>query len=182
MDQTCRGTEIAIEIGRDIAPDANEHDIVDAIAAISPAIELADVDGPADDVEAILAGDIFQRHVIFWPARYLSRRRSSLTASKGILFVQVVKLLCPTILRRIPDRSGSLFGKSRKHFLRLANSCMRAISSSPDRSRLHNSWKRNDSRLTWTLDPVGSVSVNFRSHVRRAVLQQEAGSLTASCI
>src|SRR5262249_59649998 len=37
------------------------------IAALGPAIELADIDGPGDDVESILAGDIFQRHVVLGP-------------------------------------------------------------------------------------------------------------------
>lgn len=35
-----------------------------AIAALGPAIELADVHFPPDDVEAILAGNIYNRHVI----------------------------------------------------------------------------------------------------------------------
>ncbi|MFL6935561.1 MAG: hypothetical protein ACJ8EJ_13040, partial [Xanthobacteraceae bacterium] len=35
-----------------------------AISALAPAIEVADVDGPNDDVEAVLAGNIFQRHVV----------------------------------------------------------------------------------------------------------------------
>src|SRR6266508_4470699 len=35
-----------------------------AIASIGPAIELADVDFPPDDVEMILAGNIYNRYVI----------------------------------------------------------------------------------------------------------------------
>lgn len=45
--------EIAVRIGDDLG-----------IAALAPAIELADVDGPRDDPEQILAGNIFHRHVI----------------------------------------------------------------------------------------------------------------------
>ena len=56
--------EIAILLGRDVAPDADDAAARAAVAALAPAIEIADADGPMDDVEAILAGDIFQRHVI----------------------------------------------------------------------------------------------------------------------
>ena len=47
--------EIAIEIGRDVPASASEQEAAQCIAAIGPAIELADIDGPMDDVESILA-------------------------------------------------------------------------------------------------------------------------------
>jgi 2-keto-4-pentenoate hydratase len=56
--------EIAVHIGRDLPPDASLDTVHAAIAGVGPAIEIADVDGPTDDVEAVLAGDIFQRHVV----------------------------------------------------------------------------------------------------------------------
>lgn len=61
--------EIAIEIGRDFSPTADDREAAQSIAAIGPAIEIVDVDGPMDDVEAILARDIYQRHVILGPRR-----------------------------------------------------------------------------------------------------------------
>jgi len=60
--------EIAVHIGRDVAGEADRDTARAAISALGPAIELADVDGPNDDVEAVLAGDIFQRHVVLGPA------------------------------------------------------------------------------------------------------------------
>jgi len=57
--------EIAVHIGRDLPANADEAAVRTAIAALAPAIEIADVDGPTDDVESVLAGDIFQRHVVF---------------------------------------------------------------------------------------------------------------------
>ncbi len=59
--------EIAVYLGRDIPAGAGRDTVRAAIAAIGPAIELADIDCPMDDVEAILGGDIFQRHVVFGP-------------------------------------------------------------------------------------------------------------------
>jgi 2-keto-4-pentenoate hydratase len=59
--------EIATYIGRDLPAGAGREEVRRAIAALGPAIELADVDGPMDDVQAVLAGGIFQRHVILGP-------------------------------------------------------------------------------------------------------------------
>jgi 2-keto-4-pentenoate hydratase len=56
--------EIAVHIGRDLPADGSLDTVRAAISGVGPAIEIADVDGPTDDVEAVLAGDIFQRHVV----------------------------------------------------------------------------------------------------------------------
>lgn len=60
--------EIAAHIGQDVAGGGSRDAAQRAIAALGPAIELADMDIPPDDVEAILAGDIFQRHAILGPS------------------------------------------------------------------------------------------------------------------
>lgn len=59
--------EIAVYMGRDLAAGAGRDTVRAAIAAIGPAIELADLDRPPEDVEAILAGNIYQRHVLLGP-------------------------------------------------------------------------------------------------------------------
>ena len=56
--------ELAVYLGSDLAGGSNRKTASAAIAAIGPAIELADVYFPPDDVEAILAGNIYHRHVI----------------------------------------------------------------------------------------------------------------------
>ena len=56
--------EIAVHMGRDLPAGSDEAATKAAIAALGPAIELADLEFPPDDVEAILAGNIYQRHVI----------------------------------------------------------------------------------------------------------------------
>jgi 2-keto-4-pentenoate hydratase len=56
--------EIAAWIGADL-PDGSDKDAVArAISALGPAIELADLDPPPEDVTMILAGNIFHRRVI----------------------------------------------------------------------------------------------------------------------
>lgn len=60
--------EIAIHLGRDLAPGATRDEAAGAISALGPAIELADLDGPLDDIEGIVGANIFQRHVVLGPA------------------------------------------------------------------------------------------------------------------
>jgi 2-keto-4-pentenoate hydratase len=74
--------EIAVHIGCDVPRDADRDAARAAIAALGPAIEVADVDGPNDDVEAVLAGDIFQRHVVLGP-RDASRAGARLDGLAG---------------------------------------------------------------------------------------------------
>jgi len=59
--------EIAVHLGADVDAGASREQTAAAIAALGAAIELADVDNLVD-LEDILAGDIYQRHVILGPA------------------------------------------------------------------------------------------------------------------
>jgi 2-keto-4-pentenoate hydratase len=61
--------EIAAWMGSDLGGDASREDAETAIAGYGIAIELVDLDPDADDPEAILAANIFQRHVLLGPAR-----------------------------------------------------------------------------------------------------------------
>lgn len=59
--------EIAVHMGRKLSAGADRDTAIAAIAGIGPAIELADVDRPPEDVEQILAGNIYQRGVVLGP-------------------------------------------------------------------------------------------------------------------
>src|SRR5271167_1926595 len=56
--------EITVHLGRDMPAGADRETTKAAINGLGPAIEVADVDHPSDDVEGTLARDIYQRHVI----------------------------------------------------------------------------------------------------------------------
>jgi len=56
--------EIAVYMGKDLTEASDRVRTGAAIAALGPAIELADVQFPPDDVEAILAGNIYNRCII----------------------------------------------------------------------------------------------------------------------
>jgi 2-keto-4-pentenoate hydratase len=66
--------EIAVHLARDVPGDASWDDVREAIGGLSAAIELADLDPPPEDVRAILAGNIFHRHVVLGP---VDRERST---------------------------------------------------------------------------------------------------------
>lgn len=56
--------EIAVVLGKDVARGASREAAANAIAGLAPAIELVDVTDGADDVAAILAGNVYHRHFI----------------------------------------------------------------------------------------------------------------------
>src|SRR3972149_9805950 len=56
--------EIAVHMGKDLTEASDREKTRAAIASLGPAIELADVHFPPDDVESILAGNIYNRHII----------------------------------------------------------------------------------------------------------------------
>lgn len=60
--------EIAAYLGSDLPPGSGPDVTRAAIAAIGPAIELADIDPPPDDVHEILVGNIFHRGVVLGPS------------------------------------------------------------------------------------------------------------------
>jgi len=72
--------EIAAYVGSDLAAGADRASAQEAIAAVGPAFELADVDPPPEQVEEILAGNIFQRRVILG-ARAQRRSLDGVTAT-----------------------------------------------------------------------------------------------------
>jgi 2-keto-4-pentenoate hydratase len=55
--------EIAIQLGADVSGDAGPDGARAAIAGLAPALEIVDVDRPLDDVETIVADNVFHRAV-----------------------------------------------------------------------------------------------------------------------
>jgi 2-keto-4-pentenoate hydratase len=56
--------EIAVYLGKDLPANSDRTATIAAISGLGPAIEVADVDHPSEDVEGTLARNIYQRHVI----------------------------------------------------------------------------------------------------------------------
>jgi 2-keto-4-pentenoate hydratase len=152
--------EIAIEIGRDLTAGASDVEVAKAIVAIGPAIELADVDGPADDVEAILAGDIFQRHVIFGP-RDTGRAGATLDGLVGQVIRSGRKVPVPADLEA---NTGALrvivrqVAETLSAFDRQLHAGDLIIAGSVTPPQF---LEAADNHFTWALHPIGDVSVNF---------------------
>lgn len=62
--------EVAAHLSADIGPGATPAEALAAVGGWSVAIELADVSPPPEDIEEILAGNIFHRHVLLGPVVY----------------------------------------------------------------------------------------------------------------
>lgn len=59
--------EVAAHLAADIGPGATPAEALAAVGGWSVAIELADVSPPPNDIEEILAGNTFHRHVLLGP-------------------------------------------------------------------------------------------------------------------
>lgn len=59
--------ELAVYLGQNLPAGSDRATTMSAIAGLGPAIELADVDHPSEDVEGTLARNIYQRHLILGP-------------------------------------------------------------------------------------------------------------------
>ena len=90
--------EIAARLRRDVAPDASWDEVRDAIGGLAAAIELVDIDGPRDDIPAVLAVNIFHRHVVLGPVREGHATADGITASVRLDGEEVVATDDPTAL------------------------------------------------------------------------------------
>lgn len=61
--------EVAVTMGRDLGAAATRAEALSAIATLGPALELADLEFPPEDVGRIVGANIYQRHVVLGPQR-----------------------------------------------------------------------------------------------------------------
>ena len=153
-------TEIAAYIGHDVPGNADRDTVRSAIAALGPAIELADIDVPMDDVQAVLSGDIFQRHVILGP-RDTKRARAHLDGLSARITRSGKDVPAPAdleanigeivgIVRHVADVAAALGDSLRAGQFIICGALTGPMFLEP-----------GETGLDYTLDPVGSVSVRF---------------------
>jgi 2-keto-4-pentenoate hydratase len=152
--------EIAVEIAADVPGGGSRAAAADAIGAIGPAIELADVTFPPEDVETILAGNIFHRHVLLGPrdrtreggstdglhARVL--RNGAAHADTSDLEGNTGKLA--DIVRHVADVLAACGEQLKAGEVIIAGSVIAPIFLGGD-----------DRALDYALDPIGSVAARF---------------------
>jgi 2-keto-4-pentenoate hydratase len=152
--------EIAVEMAVDLAGGGSRAAAADAIGAIGPAIELADVTFAPDDIETILAGNIFHRHVLFGP-RDRSRNRGRVDGlharieRNGAAHADTTDLEQNTgtlvdIVRHVADVLAACGEQLRGGDVIIAGSVIAPMFLGPE-----------DRALDYALDPIGSVAVRF---------------------
>jgi 2-keto-4-pentenoate hydratase len=152
--------EVAVHMGKDLPGGADRATAIAAIAGIGPAIELADLNPPPDDVEVTLAGNIFHRHVILGrsdTARAGAKlagisghvfRRGALAARQGN-----VEQLIGEMIGIVVHVAGTLdaYGETlRAGDVIITGSIVPPLFIEPD-----------ETEFSYALEPVGGLSVRF---------------------
>jgi 2-keto-4-pentenoate hydratase len=153
--------EIAVYLGRDLPGGADRVTAQAAIAGLGPAIELADVDRPPDDVESILAGNIYQRNVV------LGRCETARAAGRLDGMVARVMRNGNEIARTadIQALTGELVDIVR-HVAEVLAACgeqLQAGQAIIAGSIVPPLWVEAGDEVEFALDPVDAVSIRFAS-------------------
>lgn len=154
--------EIAAYIGRDLSANADRETVRRAIVAIGPAIELIDVDGPTDDVQAILSGGIFQRRVILGP-RDIMRSGARFDGLKARVHQSGKEIVAPADLEtntgrvhdtvaHVADTAAALGDELRAGHVIICGSITSPMFLQP-----------GETEVKFALEPVGAISVRFQA-------------------
>ena len=152
--------EIAVHIGRNLPGGGDRAAAAAAIAALGPAIELADADLPFEDPEAILKGNIFQRHVVLGE-RDAARAGGSTVGLTARVFrrdTEVAQTNDPEaatgklvdIVRHVADMLAAFGEKLSAGDVIIAGSVVPPLFVEAD-----------ETAVAYVLDPIGRVSVAF---------------------
>jgi 2-keto-4-pentenoate hydratase len=151
--------EIAVYIGEALAGTSDRETARAAIAALGPAIELADVDPQLSDVEAILAGNIFNRHVVLGRAD-ASRAGCVLEGMVGRVYQAGVELAKVEDLQAL---TGDLVDVVRLVAALLAEVGLRLQSGEViiAGSIVAPVWVDGSTEIRYTLEPMDGISVKL---------------------
>lgn len=152
--------EVAIHMGSDLGAGADDATVRAAIAGIGPAIELADLNPPPEDVEAILSDNIFHRYVVLGD---VDRSRagadlSGITArvhrnGEEVASTTEIEANTGTLLmitRRVADTLAALGETLKAGEVIIAGSIVPPVFV-----------EATDREVVCELDPIGSVSIRF---------------------
>lgn len=151
--------EIAVHMKSDLPGEANCGAVAAAIAGIGPAIELADVDRAPDDVEAILAGNIYQRHVVLGRCDS-ARAGGNLDGLLACISRNGAEIARTSDLQAL---TGELIGIVR-HVAATLAACgeqLRAGEIIITGSIVPPLWVEPGEEIVYALDPIDTVSVRF---------------------
>jgi 2-keto-4-pentenoate hydratase len=151
--------EIAVHMGQNLAAGADRATVKAAIAGLGPAIELADVDRPPEDVEHILACNIYQRGIVLGPcdasrAGGMAEGLHGHVARNGSNFAQTSDPQAMTgelldIVRHVADTLADFGQTLRAGQIIITGSIVPPL------------WVEAGEEIVFRLDPVGSISIRF---------------------
>jgi 2-keto-4-pentenoate hydratase len=154
--------EITVHLAKDLPAGADRATAKAAIGALGPAIEIADVDHPSDDVEGTLACDIYQRHIILGrgdPARAggILDGLAARVLRNGAEFASI------TDPESLQDLTGELIDIVRHtaNLLAVFGESLRAGEIIIAGSIIPPIWIAPGEEITFHLAPVDTVSIRF---------------------
>jgi len=153
--------EIAVYLGCDLPGAADRVSAQAAITGLGPAIELADVDRPPNDIETILAGNIYQRNVILGRCD-AARAQGRLDGVLARVFHKGSEIARTTDPQAL---TGELIDIVR-HVANVLAACgerLRAGEIIITGSIVPPLWVEPGEELVFALDPIGSVAIGFES-------------------
>jgi 2-keto-4-pentenoate hydratase len=151
--------EIAIYMEKDLSTGSDRETTRAAIASLGPAIELADVHFPPDDVEAILADNIYNRHVILGRADP-SRAGCVLDGLVGRVSRNAKGMPPVTDFQALTGDLIGIVGRV-ANVLSMFGETLRADDVIITGSIVPPLWVESKDAITYSLEPIDSVSVKF---------------------
>ncbi len=151
--------EIAVYMGKDVMEASDRETTRAAIASVGPAIELADVNFPPGDVEAILARNIYNRHVVLGRPDasraggvldglvghlYRNGREAAATTDPQALTGDLVD-----IVRHVANLLAALGERLRAGEVIITGSIVPPL------------WIESDEEIRFTLDPIDTILINL---------------------
>jgi 2-keto-4-pentenoate hydratase len=154
--------EIAVHLGKDLPAGADRDTAKAAIAGLGPAIELADVDHPSDDVEGTLARNIYQRHIIVG-RNEVKRAGGILDGLTGHVFrngFEIANISGPQALQEL---TGELLDIVRHvaNLLAIFGEALQAGQIIIAGSIIPPLWVAPGEEIVFNLAPVDTVSIRF---------------------
>jgi 2-keto-4-pentenoate hydratase len=152
--------EIAVRMMRDLAGGATADTAAAAVKEIFPAIELADLD-PAptqDNIDAVLAGDIYQRHVILCGNTRSGASTAGLTSRVARRGQEAARTTDPEALTgKLPDIVAHVANTLAAYGEKLSAGDVIITGSITPPPMI----EPDETEFGHALDPIGEVSVSF---------------------
>lgn len=152
--------EICVRMARDLPSGASADEAAAAVKEIFPAIELADLDpAPAiDNLDAVLEGDIFQRHVVLCGNTRASAGTSGLTSrvfrhgkeANVTTDPEALTGKLPDIVAHVASTLAAFGEKLAAGDVIITGSITPPLVIEPD-----------ETELVHVLEPIGEVSIHF---------------------